>query len=792
MKHVLIPLFILAVFSLAFAQSVGTVQGTVTDPTGAVIPNATVTIDSAISGYSQTTHTDNNGFYRFNNVPYQVFTVHAEAKGFSHSDSRGELRSNVPLMANFQLQVEQGTQDVTVTEEAPLLETTSASTHHDLDYIQLQKSPVIGTGRGVEALVQTAPGVVQDDNGRMHPRGSESQVQYVVDGVPITENLSAAFSSSLDASSLRSAEVITGNVPAEYGSKLGAVITVNTKSGLEMPWSGSIALGGASFDSSDIGGEFGGHTQTFGVYLNSSASMSDRYLDPPEIQNFHNHGGNARLFGKFDWNLGAKDMLHVNLSANGSNVDVPNRLDQELAGQSEKQQLRDDSQSITWNHVLNDQTVTDLVLYRRSNTARLLDPGFTAVPFFATQARRQRNEGVRANLSYSPPRNTLKVGIQYNRTPLRESFTIAATDPAILSDPFNPASVFPLSAPFQFRDRRTGQEFAAYVQDRITVFEGFTADAGIRFDHYDIVSSADEWSPRVGLAYHLKRSGTVFRGSFNRLFQTPPTENLLLSSSNAGAVFSPIGSLTGVRAVPPEKTNYYEYGLQQQIGRFLRLDLARYVKNIRNFSDKDQLLDTPIIFPVAIARGDIRGFEARLDLVPFHGFTGYLSYANSRATATTPIVGGLFLDEASSALLVPGNQFAADHDQRNTGAFGVTYSHKAAWLNFSGRHDSGVPADVDPAIVPTLDPIIASHLDTVRGRVKPRTIFDVATGVDLWKEKTIPISLQFSVSNVADTFYLYNFESVFSGTHIGRPREFAGRVVFHIKGRTKPSAASGD
>jgi outer membrane cobalamin receptor len=782
-------LILLSFSALVCAQSTGTVQGTLTDPTGAIIPGAQVVINSAISGYSQTTQTDANGFYRFTNVPYQVFTVHAEAQGFSHKDARGELRSNVPLTINFKLDVQTEKQEVTVTEDAPVLETTSASTHHDLDYVQLQKAPVIGAGRGVEAIVQTVPGVVQDDNGRMHPRGSESQVQYVVDGVPITENLSASFSSSLDARGLRSAEVITGNVPAEYGSKLGAVVTVNTKSGLEMPWSGSLGLGGASFGSGDASGEFGGHTKNVGIYLNASGSMSDRYLDPSEIANFHNHGGTARLFTKVDWNVDANDALHLNLSTNGSNVDVPNRVDQQSIGQDQKLGLRDDSESLSWSHILSPSAIADVVAYRRSNTARLEDPNLTAFPVYAAQTRRQRNEGFRANLSYSPNLQHFKFGIQFNRTPLRESFAIASTDPAVLADLSNPLSAYSLTSPFVFDQRATGKEFAAYVQDRIT-WKGFTLDAGLRFDHYDIVTQEDAWSPRVGFAYHINKTGTVLRGSYNRLFQTPPTENLLLSSSAAGAVFSAIGSSAGVRTVPPEKTNYYEFGVQQQVGKFLRLDIARYVKNVRNFSDKDQFLDTPIIFPVAIARGDIRGLELRLDLIPFHGFTAYVSYANSRATATTPIVGGLFLGEVNSDLLVPGNQFPADHDERNTGAFGVTYTHKAAWINFSGRHDSGVPADIDPAILPTVPPIVAQNLDAVRGRVKPRTIFDVATGIDLMKDTVVPITFQFSVSNLTDAFYLYNFESVFSGTHVGRPREFAGRIVFHIKGKSKPGASS--
>ncbi|HUR37072.1 MAG TPA: TonB-dependent receptor [Terriglobales bacterium] len=774
---------------MLFAQSVGTVQGTVTDPSGAVVPNATVNLSSAISGYKQSTTTNETGFYKFSNVPFVTFTIHAEAPGFAHGDSTAELRSNVPLIINLTLAMKTSKQEVTVTETAAVLETTSASTHHDLDYMQLQKAPVVGAGRGVEALVQTVPGVVQDDNGRMHPRGSESQVQYVVDGVPITDNMSSAFGSALDPRNLRSAEVITGSVPAEYGGKLGAVINVNTKSGLELPWGGSFSLSSGSFDSGEVGGEFGGHTKTVGMFFSTNASRSRRYLDPPEIQNFRNLGGSVRFFSKFDWNVSPKDILRLSLSVNGSNAQVPNRLDQETAGQRQKQALRDDSQSIGWNHIFNERTVTDLVLYRRSSTSRLLDPAITGVPYYAEQARRQRTEGARGSVSYSFKNHDLKAGFQVVRTPLREGFRLAATDPTILGDPLNPASQFTVASPFLFNQRLEGLETSVFLQDHLTLFDRLTIDGGIRFDHYDMVVEDNAVSPRIGVAYHFKRTGTVIRGAYNRLFQTPPTENLLLSSSPAGGVFSLLAT-TSVRAVPPERQDAYEYGVQQQIGKFIRLDVSRYIKNITNFSDKDQFLDTPIIFPVAIARGDIRGLEVRLDVTPIRGWTAFLSYANSRATGTTPLAGGLFLDEGSSTLLIPGIQFAADHDQRNTGQFGVTYTHKkGAWFNFSGRHDSGVPADVDFLTLPALDPRIVKALDAVRGRVKPRTLFDFATGYEFMRERKYPITLQFSVQNLGNAFYLYNYESVFSGTHIGRPREVSGRIVFHFKGKAVSNSA---
>jgi hypothetical protein len=790
MSKLYVSILVVICATLASAQSVGTVQGTVTDPTGAVVPGANVSITSAISGYKQATTTGSNGFYRFSNVPFVVFTLHAEAKGFHHTDTRAELRSNVPLTVDLQMNIAETKESIEVTEEAPLLETTSASTHHDLDYTQLQKSAVVSSGRGVEQLVQTVPGIAQDDNGRMHARGSESQVQYVVDGIPITDNLAAAFGSSLDARSLRSAEVITGNVPAEYGGKLGAVVTLNTKSGLEMPWSGSLSLSAGSFDQGDIGAEFGGHNRNVGIYLVATGSRSRRYLDPPEIGNFHNEGGNGRVLAKFDWNIDKDNILRLSLSTNGSDFQVPNRFAQEVLEQHQRQELRDDSESLTWSHVVDEKTLLDAAVYRRSSSARLLDPGLTGFPFYAAQSRRHRQEGARVNVSRVLPNQNLKFGISYIRTPINERFAIAATDPAILADPADPASAFPLASPFTFADRLKGHEFAFYAQDRLTLLKDLTVDMGIRFDSYRFVVKDYQWSPRVGLAYHISKTGTVLRAAYNRLFQTPPVENLLISSSPAGEVLSPLGAVAAVRAVPAERQNAYEVGIQQQIGSKIRLDISHYVKNIENFSDKDQFLDTGIIFPVAIARGDVRGYEARLDLTPIHGWSGYLSYANAKATATTPLVGGLFLDEATSALLVPGVQFAADHDQRNTGSFGVTYSMKNGfWANFSGRHDSGVPADFDPLILPTLPAQIAADLDPVRGRVKPRTIFDFATGVDLLRDANVPVTLQFSVRNLADTFYLYNFESVFSGTHIGRPREISGRIVFHFRGKGQPAAS---
>src|SRR2546429_4547357 len=84
-------------------------------------------------------------------------------------------------------------------------------------------------GRGILSVVDAQPGWLYEANGVLHPRGSEYDVQYVIDGLPITANRSPAFAPSLDADAVDSMRVLTANYPAEYGRKLGGIVEVTTE-----------------------------------------------------------------------------------------------------------------------------------------------------------------------------------------------------------------------------------------------------------------------------------------------------------------------------------------------------------------------------------------------------------------------------------------------------------------------------------------------------------------------------------------------------------------------------------
>src|SRR5207249_11020387 len=95
----------------------------------------------------------------------------------------------------------------------------------------MARAPATVSSRAMEALIPATPGFAKDENGRYHFQGFHSQGQFVIDGQTVSDQTGVTFSNSIDPGIAQSLEVIYGNVPAEYGEKIGAVINLATKSG---------------------------------------------------------------------------------------------------------------------------------------------------------------------------------------------------------------------------------------------------------------------------------------------------------------------------------------------------------------------------------------------------------------------------------------------------------------------------------------------------------------------------------------------------------------------------------
>ena len=763
---------------------IGTVRGVVADPTGARLPGAKVTLQHPISGFYRRAITDQRGEFAFNNVPFASHKLVVEAAGFQSFQQTVLVRANIPLALQIRLRVPGRRETVTV-EAGLLLEKDTPSREILIDQSRIERRPGARPSAGLQELVATAGGWASEDSGLLHARGVDDGFLFVYDGVPLSDRIDTLFANSIDMGTVQSMQIINGHIPVEYGYASGGVINILPKSGIDTPFGGTFTLGGGNFRTGEAAYTLYGNVQRkFGFYVtNSFAGSGRRYLDPIHPENLNNRGGALRFNVRMDWHPTADDVVIANLSANGSEFRVTNTLEQELAGQRRLQELRDHHQSVTWQHAWSSQAVSDLGWYRRSYEAELF-PSANDTPLSAIQARKHARQGVLVNLTGFYDGHIIKAGADAQRVTPREFFSFFVTDDEEAVE----AGLSPLvlqfdeDNPFLFRDNAVRGQASFYLQDTFPLFENFTMNAGLRFDHTSVLVSDSQLSPRIAGVFYVPLTRTAIRGSYNRFFMSPQVENLLLSSSPQARQLSPFVTAKGEGGaeVPPEKQHAFEFGFAQDAGSLFKLAGSYWSRRVRNYSDPNVFLGTTIVFPNAVAEGEARGADIRIDVPERKGWSGYLSYSNSHVFQIGPIVGGLFLEEEVIEI-GPGTRFTPDHDQRNVGAFGVHYHHRQTglWVSLFGRHESGTPLEVDEDEPEELRARTGSELvDFERRRVKPRTLLDFSIGKELLQSERVVIRLQFDIRNLTNTRFAYNFSNPFSGTHFGYPRLWSSRVSF--------------
>ena len=279
----------------ASAQSGGsstTVNGTVLDPSGAVVPGATVEIHNPVSHFDRTTTTDSVGKFTIPNVPFNPYHLTITRTGFSPHAQDIDVRSVVPLSLSINLQVAGSSQSVTVEASGEDLLEKTPIFHTDVDRDLFNKLPLESASSSVSSLVTLAtPGVAADSNGLFHGMGDHAENSFSVDGQPITDQQSKIFSNQIPLDSIESMEVISGAPPAEYGDKTSLVINVTTRSGqgLTTPH-GGVTTSYGSFGTANVGFNLGYGGKNWGNFIAVNGLNSGRFLDPPEFTVMHDKG----------------------------------------------------------------------------------------------------------------------------------------------------------------------------------------------------------------------------------------------------------------------------------------------------------------------------------------------------------------------------------------------------------------------------------------------------------------------------------------------------------------------
>ncbi len=751
----LILLLLVAQFAQADA---GELRVAAVDATGGVLPGVAITVESDASQTRRSLVTDSAGRAAASRLPFGSYRVTAVLAGFKTDSAIVEIRSAVPTEHRVTL----GLAPLTIVDRvtaSPLVDARQSAVVQRLGTETLQRRAAALPGRALPELINTQPGWLLEAGGTVHPRGSENQTQYVVDGLPLTDNRAPGFAPELDADAVQSLGILTGGYPAEYGRKLGGVIEVATVADPRAGLHGALLAGGGSFGTWSAEGAAGYARGSGYIFGNGRTSRTDRYLDPPVEENFTNHGESSQ--GGLH---AARGRLGVMISHAASWFLVPNETAQQEAGQVQRRDGDETAAKLSYQRILSDAGVFSVHAMARDLDAGL-DSNAAATPIFATGERGVRDGYLKATLAWHAGRHEWKAGADTVFGRLHERFAYRITDSAAFAPGILPA--------FAFAARADDREHALFVQDQIAA-GAWTIKAGLRWDVYRLLVDETAFSPRLSMAW-APRPRFVIRASYDRAFQTPAIENLLLASSPEVETLAPAVVRLPVR---PSRGNFLEAGVSTAWGDAARVDATWFDRRMADFADDDLLLNTGVSFPIAFRRGEVHGAELKIEVPARRRLSGFASYTWMRGNAELPVSGGLFLGDEVD-LGTPGEHVTITQDQRHTFRGRLTAQlPRRAWAALSGTFDSGLPfEDAETASISGgISERVLERVNPATGRVRPSLTLDTAGGWIVVKTARASVALQADVRNVTNALRVINFAGVFSGTALAAPRAFAARV----------------
>jgi len=704
-----------------------------------------------------------DGHYTAQDLPFGIYRLKINAEGFAPWTKLLDVRSEVPLRIPVTLGVAPVATQIQVTDSATLVDPSRTGTIYSVGRQTIDQQIAAQPGRNLSDLVNQQPGWLYEANGVLHPRGSEYDVQYVFDGLPLTQNRSPAFAPEFDADDVESMRVLTATFPAEYGRKLGGVVEVTTVKDVPDGLHGQFDINGGSFSSISSSAAL---SYAFGenrFSITGNGFHTDHYLDPPVLENFTNTRNAGGFSTSYERDFSGSDRLRFTIIHNAIRFQVPNELVQQQPGQRQDIANQETSGQIFFQHTISPDLFLSLSGSVRDASADLTsNPSST--PVIISQSRGYREGYARADLSGHKGHHNWKTGVDSFFSPVHEALAYTITDPS----QFDPGT----QQQFQFADHKWDIEPSAYVQDEVHLGD-WNISAGLRFDHYAFVVHESAWSPRLGVSRYLPSLNLLLHASYDRVFQTPAMENLLLASSAQLNSVVPVVLRLPVR---PARANYYEVGATKSVSGKLRIEANIFRRDFHNYPDDDTLLDTGVSFPIAFSHARIFGEELRLEVPDWWRFSGYLSYSNQSGIGSGPITGGLFLGSDAAGVLTNTSPFAVSQDQRNTARARIRFqAERRVWLATSAQYGSGLPASLSSTedqafLLAQYGSAILDRIDFERQRTRPNFSLDIAAGVQLYRKELRSVALQVQVSNVTDRVNVINFASLFSGTAVSVPR----------------------
>jgi len=727
---------------LVSAQTI--VQGTVRDRIGSPVADATVELTRSNSFPVGSWTTGADGRFLFKAIEPGEYRVRAVRPSFYPAFYEFVLRQREPVELEIVFQKEQSASEKVEVRVQHLTidpqKTGSSYTFTNKDLGALPDPMVESTNDLANNLM---PGASDSHDNFLAVRGTEFSLHEFINGVSFLDNMQPQFSPGISPQIFETVDLMTGGFPAEYGNRSGGVLDITTRSGSDMEGHGSLNVRGATLDNYDLNADYGGKWRQLGYYFFADGFTSGRYLDPPEPKELYDFGKASRATAQFDWQTGASDTFKLLLMGSGSNFEQPNIGDDEEAGRDAQRHLRQQTTILTWLHTLSSESVLNTSIYERTSSDRVL-PTTDPITPLSTASRAPLTLGIKSDLMDIWHGHVFKAGVDLFRVRELESFFFDSR-----GDP----EVFPA-----FQGGLHGGEASSYAQDHFSLTKNLWVDAGLRYDYFDLVDTRAQFSPRVGLAYHIVRTKSVVHAAYNHYFSPPPIEYSLLASfigHNAMDVTQRVGD---VRAYTQ---NYFEAGWSQELYPQVSLEVTLYRHTGHDAFENHEISISRIFVPVNFHSASSEGAEAVLNIRNLErlGISARLQYSLAKTYFYGPITGGFAGDEP----LVPGERIIPAFDQTHTGTAQLFYRSRwrGMWTGIAMRYGSGTIVENGP-------------------RLPQHFASDLGAGTTLWHAEPRWLELEFDVTNVSNSVYQIAKESDEIPIQYAPSRTAGGSLKFHF------------
>lgn len=740
----------LIIGAAVYGQGLGTLRGVVRDPTGALVPDAKVTLKEMHTDWMQTAQTDSSGAFVINAVPLGEYTLTVEKTGFTTATRSIQILVDSAPNVEVALALSGTTAQVSVTAQTPVEatapEAASAPTIVSGDQIE-EGLPGAEQMSSLQFITDTAPGafVLHD---HLHVRGGH-QIDYILNGVPIPNtNMSSNVGRILDPKDIEEVQISEGGYGAQNGDRTFAQINIFTRSGFQFNNEGDVTLTYGQFHQTNDQINFGGHSEKFAYYASVVGNRTDLGLEPPVIEISRAQGSGEGAFTEMNYRFGPNDQFSWTGSFRNDRFQVPvdpsdaDATSDTYFGIRDVDEERDAFGTFTWNHTFNPETSLSVSPFYHYNNARYI--GGPADPLVANDQNISNYAGSQVELKYVHGMHNLAAGSYgfYQHNSL--FFSLKDTT----QTPVQSASVSAAPA---------GGLVAGYVNEQFKPLSWLTLNGGVRVTHFSGVVSETHANPRIGANVEIPRIHWVLRSFYGTYYQAPPLYTV------GGAVFQ-LAAATGDFGFEPlrgERDIQREFGLTIPLFGWV-FDVTHFQTSSLNFLDHDLLGNSNILLPLTTPYARIWGTQAMihsplvLQRLRFHA-----AFADMTAQYKGQPVGGLLegAGEPSDGTDCTISWCYLDHDQRVTLTTG--FEAQLPWQSIFSTDivfGSGVLLADGPAHLP-------SH-----------------TTADVHLSKRIGERWEVGVTalNISNSRFPFDVNSTFAGSHFNNPREVYGSVRFHF------------